>query len=69
MKRILFASVAAAALWVAPSFAADPAMPMEEAPVGFSWTFQLSPQIAQNMTSSLTISASASRTSSDRRTI
>lgn len=38
MKRILLATVAAAALWAAPSFAADPGMPMEEAPVGFSWT-------------------------------
>lgn len=37
MKRILLASVAAAALWTAPSFAADPAMPMEEPPV-FTWT-------------------------------
>jgi outer membrane immunogenic protein len=37
MKRILLASIAAAALWAAPSFAADPAMPMEDVPV-FSWT-------------------------------
>lgn len=38
MKKVLFASVALAALAVSPAFAADPGMPMEEAPMGFSWT-------------------------------
>lgn len=38
MKRFLLASAAAAALFTSPVFAADPGMPMEEAPVGFSWT-------------------------------
>jgi outer membrane immunogenic protein len=35
MKRILLASVATAALFTSPVFAADPGMPMEEAPVGY----------------------------------
>lgn len=38
MKKVLFATVALAALTIAPAFAADPGMPMEEAPIGFSWT-------------------------------
>ena len=38
MKRVLLSIAATAALWAAPSLAADPGAPMEEIPVGFSWT-------------------------------